>query len=156
MPFPLAGAGLIFGWTLLALAWIDIRNYLLPNILTIPLGLAGLTLSMLLWVDRFPAHVMGAVSGYALLTIVALTYRELFGRDGLGLGDAKLLGAIGAWVGWQGLGTTLLVAALGGLAFVLILKASGRDVRRDQAIPFGPFLALGGWIVWLYGPMQMV
>lgn len=155
MPFSLAWTGLIFGWTLLALAWIDVRNYLLPNILTISLGLVGLTLSLLLWADQFQGHVIGAVSGYGLLAIVALTYRQLFGRDGLGLGDAKLLGAIGAWVGWQGLGTTLLVAAFSGLAFVLILKASGRGVRRDQAIPFGPFLALGGWIVWLYGPMQM-
>ena len=78
-------------------------------------------------------------------------YRRLRGREGMGLGDAKLLGAAGAWVGWQGLAGVLLIAAVTGLATAVVL----RRTSLSDALPFGPFLALGIWLTWLYGPLVL-
>jgi leader peptidase (prepilin peptidase) / N-methyltransferase len=100
-------------------------------------------------------HLAAALAGYAALLAVEVGYRRLRGRDGLGRGDAKLLGAIGAWVGLQGLAACLFVAASAGIVFILAgSRLRGTEVRGDVAIAFGPFLALGGWLTWLYGPLM--
>lgn len=95
--------------------------------------------------------------GFAVFAFIAKLYRRIRGRDGLGLGDAKLLGALGAWVGWQGLPTVVLYAAGAGLLWALArsLVRPGRFKPLDpkQRLPFGPFLCLAGWLVWLYGPL---
>jgi len=97
----------------------------------------------------------GAAFGYLGLQGVAWLYRRLRGRDGLGGGDAKLLAAGGAWVGIGGLPTVLFAGA--GIALIVagILILAGYRVRRDTALPFGPFLALGIWFVWLFGPLAV-
>jgi leader peptidase (prepilin peptidase) / N-methyltransferase len=149
-----AVAGL--GWALLALALIDARHYLLPDSLTLPLALAGLGAAAL---GGLPGDValaesaLGIVSGFLALWLVGLAYRRLRGRTGIGLGDAKLLAASGAWVGWAGLPGVVLLAALSGLVGALALALIRR--RRLSAItpvPFGVHLALGLWLVVLYGP----
>lgn len=71
----------------------------------------------------------------------------------MGQGDAKLVAALGAWVGWQGLPTVMLYAAIGGLIVAAVLAARGESVSRERALPFGPYLCAGGWLVWLYGPL---
>jgi len=147
--WPTAG----FGWTLLALAWIDQRSFLLPDALTLPLAPAGLLVVWLIGSVPVIDHVIGAIVGFLALTAVAHLYRAVRRRDGLGGGDAKLFAAIGAWVGWQGLPTVILYAAASGLLWVLARQALGRPAELTARLPFGPHLCLAGWLVWLYGPL---
>jgi leader peptidase (prepilin peptidase)/N-methyltransferase len=81
--------------------------------------------------------------------LVAWLYRRLRQREGLGLGDAKFSAAIGAWVGWQGLPTMLLWGSMLGLLFAIALTLRGMRLRLSDRLPFGVFLAAGGWLVWL-------
>jgi leader peptidase (prepilin peptidase)/N-methyltransferase len=83
-----------------------------------------------------------------------LCYRYARGRDGIGLGDAKLLAAAGAWVGVEALPTVLLIASLSGSVFASILKLRGMTLTSETRVAFGPFLALSFWLVWLYGTSQ--
>jgi len=140
---PLAALGwCLLGWFLLALAVLDARHFWLPDALTLPLAFLGLTLGPYvtgaLMLDRW----IGAALGYGVLMAIALAYRALRGRDGLGFGDAKLLGAIGAWTGWQALPLVLLFASGGGLLWALVLALVGRDVGHKTRLPLGTFLCL--------------
>lgn len=140
-----------FGWALLALGWIDWRCFRLPDMLTLPLILAGLVAAW--WQDAALAtdHALAAMIGYLAFLGVALAYRRLRGRDGMGEGDAKLLAALGAWVGLEGLAPIVLGAALVGIAAATVSRLRGRTMTATTAIPFGPCLALAGWLVRLYG-----
>ncbi|HWE07677.1 MAG TPA: A24 family peptidase [Rhizomicrobium sp.] len=142
------------GWTLLLLAIIDWRVQLLPDVLTLPLLAAGLVVTYAVSSETWPDHLIGAVAGFVTLAAIALVYRRLRGREGLGLGDAKLLAALGAWVAWQGLPTVLLWGSMLGLVFALVRSMTGRGLQWSDRIPFGVFLAAGGWLVWLYGPLM--
>ncbi len=153
LPGWIAWAGAALGWALLTLAWIDQEHFLLPDVITLPLAVAGLAVAWFIDPASILDHVIGAVTGFAFFTAIAWFYRNWRRRDGLGGGDAKLLGALGAWVGWQGLPTVVLYAAVSGLALALILTARGRRVELGHRLPFGPHLCLGGWLVWLYGPL---
>jgi leader peptidase (prepilin peptidase)/N-methyltransferase len=143
----------VLGWFLLALAVIDYRDYLLPDMLTLPLVALGLGAAYLDEPASLPAYAIGAAAGFAAFLLIGLAYRRLRGREGLGTGDAKLLAAAGAWVGWQGLPSVVLLGAVASLGLVLLQGLAGRDVRLDLRIPFGPGLCLGLWIVWLHGPL---
>ena len=135
-------ADCVLGWGLLALAWIDWTHLRLPDILTLPLLLAGLGATA--WLDPASAtdHALAAALGYAFLRLLAIGYRALRGREGLGGGDAKMLAAAGAWLGLAGLGPTLLVAGLTGFAVALL---RGGGLRATTIIPFGTCLACGAW-----------
>jgi leader peptidase (prepilin peptidase)/N-methyltransferase len=139
-------------WILLALAATDFEHYLLPDFLTLPLAAAGLAVAWLLDRDAFPAHVIGAAAGLSFIIALHYVYRWSRGRDGIGLGDAKLFAAAGAWTGWAGLPSVMLIAALTGLAFAVIRRRDGRISGADR-VPLGAFLSLGLWLVWLYGPV---
>jgi leader peptidase (prepilin peptidase)/N-methyltransferase len=143
------------GWLLLTLAWIDARHLLLPDVLTLPLIPAGLLVAGWLAPAHLDRHLIGAVAGFVLLWALRWIYRRVRHREGLGLGDAKLLAAAGAWVGWPGLPGVLLIAAVAALAVTLAggLVAGGLD--RHRPIPFGPFLSFGLWLSWLYGPLVL-
>jgi leader peptidase (prepilin peptidase)/N-methyltransferase len=140
-------AGCALGWTLLTLGWIDALCQRLPDFLTLPLVLAGLTEAYLLEPDALTGRALGAAFGYAGFYALALFYKRVRGREGLGRGDAKFLAAGGAWVGAWRLPDLLLVAAVAALAYAL------RRFRivPEERIPFGPFLAAGIWVMWLYG-----
>ena len=150
----LLGATLGLGGVLLALAAIDITSFRLPDLLTLPLTAFGLAVSHWLPGRPFLNHLAGAAGGYIALAGLAWSYRRLRGRDGLGLGDAKLAAAAGAWLGWLPLPSVLLIACAGGLLWAL----GGALFRGRQAlaerIPFGAPLCLAIWIVWLYGPLR--
>ena len=142
----------IYGWLLLALAAIDIRTFRLPDVLNAALFLCGLLAAQLFYPWRLVEHLATAGLGYVLLVAVELAYRHLRGRDGLGRGDAKLFGAIGMWVGPVGLACSLFIAAATAIVWVLITGwFRGRPIAGDTAITFGPFLAAGGWAVWVNG-----
>ncbi|WP_431267087.1 prepilin peptidase [Dankookia sp. P2] len=141
--------GCALGWTLLALAWIDWDHLYLPDALTLPLVPAGLLATWWLVPWALAAHATGAALGYAAFRGLALAYRRLRGREGLGQGDAKLLAVAGAWLGWQALPQMVLLAALAGLglAGLLALRRGGLDPAAP--LPFGPCLTLALWLCWL-------
>ena len=147
-----ASAGL--GVTLALLSAIDWKTFRLPDIITLPLILAGLALSWLLdWQPAFYWRAGAAVAGYLLVRLIDAIYHRLRGRTGIGEGDAKLLAAAGAWVGPEGLPGTLLYACAGALIFTLLRALTGHETSGTLKIPFGPFLAGGLWLVWIYGPL---
>jgi leader peptidase (prepilin peptidase)/N-methyltransferase len=144
-------ATLLLGWALLSLSLVDILDFRLPDIVTLPLIAAGLLLSF--WLpDRDPlGHLIGAVAGFAVLYAIAVLYRRARAREGLGLGDAKLAAAAGAWLGWQALPSVVLVACL--VAFIGVgvgIAFRGRAVLETK-IAFGVPLSFTIWVVWLYG-----
>lgn len=153
MPAGLVWPSCGLGWTLLALALIDLDHWLLPDALTLPLAAAGLATAAW-WHNAWPIDgAIGALAGGGILALVAAGYRRLRGRAGLGGGDIKLVAAGGAWLGWQGLPSLILLAALCGLGFGIArgaLRAGGLSAR----VPFGPPLAAALWLVWLYGPLE--
>ena len=139
------------GWTLLALAWIDWGHLRLPDVLTLPLVVAGLGAALLLDPGAAPEHAAAAALGYLALRGLAVAYRALRGREGLGAGDAKLLAAAGAWVGVEALPAVVLGAALFGIGVAVAARLRGRTVSRATPIPFGPGLCAALWLAWLYG-----
>jgi leader peptidase (prepilin peptidase) / N-methyltransferase len=143
------------GWTLLLLAAIDWRVQLLPDVISLPLLAAGLSAAFFFARESWLDHLIGAAAGFLALALISQLYRLLRGREGLGLGDAKLLAALGAWVAWEGLPTILLWGSLLGLLFALGRAVTGGSVRLSDRLPFGVFLASGGWLVWLYGPLLL-
>ncbi|MBB2201453.1 prepilin peptidase [Gluconacetobacter tumulisoli] len=134
------------GWTLLALAWIDLRCWRLPDVLTLPLLLAGLGEAVLAG-DPFAleSRAVAVIAGWSVLTAIALGYRRMRGRDGLGGGDAKLFAAGGAWTGTDALPHILLVSAICGLTLALVTLSRGRPMGMGTAMPFGPCLAVAIW-----------
>jgi leader peptidase (prepilin peptidase)/N-methyltransferase len=144
-------AGCLLGWTLLALGWIDWEHMRLPDVLTLPLLLAGLVATWALEPDALIDHAIAAVAGYAAFRLLEIGYRALRGRDGLGQGDAKLAAAAGAWAGLAALPIIVFGAALVGLCIALVVQLRGGRVGAATALPFGPALALALWVVWLYG-----
>lgn len=144
----------LLGWWLLALGWIDWRHGVLPDVLTLPLIVLGLAVAGDFEPERLWDPLLGVFFGYGVLWIVAWAYRRLRGREGLGLGDAKLFAAAGAWVGVTGLPSVLAAAALAGLAAAGGMMLAGRRLDRYSALPFGPFLAAATWLVWLFGPIR--
>jgi len=144
-------AALALVYFLIALSVIDARTQLLPDSLTLPLLWLGLLVN--LWGLFAPLHeaVLGAMLGYLSLWLIYWLFRLATGKEGMGYGDFKLMAALGAWLGWQSLPLILLLAsalgAIGGIALILLKKH-----RADQALPFGPYLALAGLLMLLYGP----
>lgn len=143
----------LLGWALLALAVIDLRTYLLPDRLNLGVFLLGAAMVALYRQETWPWHLAGAITGYGLLWLVETAYRRLRGIDGLGRGDAKLLGAIGMWVGLEGIPPVLLIASLSGILAVVAHAALKRkSVSGRSMIAFGPWIALAGYIIWLWPP----
>ena len=149
-----AWASDILGWILLALAVIDARHFLLPDFLTLPLVPLGLAANALIDPSNLEAAVIGAAAGFLAIVAIRQLYWWWRGREGIGLGDAKLLAAAGAWVGWPGLPSVVLIAALAALAATLIRHLPRGSISLTERVPFGSSLCIGIWIVWLYGPLQ--
>jgi leader peptidase (prepilin peptidase) / N-methyltransferase len=140
--------GCALGWTLLALAWIDAEHFYLPDVLTLPLLLAGLAATWWLQPDALADHALAAAVSYGGLRLLGWSYRVLRGQEGLGQGDAKLLAAAGAWLGLLALPWVLLTAALLGLATAVPGLVRGAQASTLR-VPFGPPLALAIWALWL-------
>jgi leader peptidase (prepilin peptidase)/N-methyltransferase len=149
----LVWASCLLGWLLLALAAIDLRHFLLPDFLTLPLVAAGLVIALALEPERLSSHGIGAAAGFLFVILVRQGYWLLRRREGIGLGDAKLLAAAGAWVSWEGLPSVVLIAAVAALAGALLRPKRGGSISLTDRVPFGAALCLGTWMVWLYGPV---
>jgi leader peptidase (prepilin peptidase)/N-methyltransferase len=139
---------LSLGWALLSLAAIDATILRLPDVFTIPLAIVGLALAGPM-AASFDERLAGVVLGVSSLAGVDRLYARLRHRTGLGLGDAKLFGAAGAWLGWRALPETLLIACGGGLAWIAVrILVRGRNTVTAP-VPFGAPLCLAIWLVWL-------
>jgi leader peptidase (prepilin peptidase)/N-methyltransferase len=141
----------LLGWWLLGLALIDLRTFRLPDVMTLPLLTMGLLLAWLqppgLPMPPLADSAIAAAGGWLALAVVAIGYSRLRGREGLGMGDAKLCAAAGAWLGVASMPWLVLLAALMGLALALLLH---RRLEATSAIPFGPPLALAFWLLFLF------
>lgn len=152
---PVLAASLVFTWTLIAAAAIDIDTQLLPDRITLPLLWLGLLVNAFGLVVDLRSAVLGAAAGYLLLWSVYWGFKLLAGKEGMGFGDFKLLAALGAWTGWQTLPLILLVSAgAGAIIGIALLWLSGKG--RDTRIPFGPYLAAGGLVALLWGREAVV
>lgn len=145
----LAGA-LLLTWCLVALTMIDIDHQLLPDSITLPLLWAGLLLNTTGVYTDLQASVIGAAAGYLSLWSIYWLFKLATGKEGMGYGDFKLLAVLGAWMGWQALPMVILLSSVVGAAIgITMILALGRD--RNIPIPFGPYLAIAGWIAFIWG-----
>ena len=145
-----SAAALVFTWTLIALAGIDVRTQLLPDQMTLPLLWLGLTLSLVPLFVASPTSILGAVLGYLSLWSVYWLFKLMTGKEGMGYGDFKLLGALGAWMGAMSLLPIILLSSLiGAIVGGTALALRGKD--RSTPIPFGPFIAAAGWAWFVFG-----
>ena len=140
-------ATLLLTVALAAIARIDAATLRIPDALSLPLIAAGLLWAALLPGQPLAGHLIGAAAGYVSLALIGEVYFRKTGTEGLGLGDAKLYAAAGAWLGWQALPPVLLIAATAGLIAAL---TRSRHPDASRALAFGPWLALGFWLVWLW------
>lgn len=140
----------LLSWSLLALTMIDYDTQLLPDDITLPLLWAGLIVNSFGLVVPLEQALWGAVAGYLSLWSVYWLFKLITGKEGMGYGDFKLLGALGAWLGWMKLPLIILLSSLIGTIVALILIISKRQ-ERSQPIPFGPYLAIAGFVALLWG-----
>jgi leader peptidase (prepilin peptidase)/N-methyltransferase len=157
---------LVLGWTLIALSIVDARTFLLPDCLTLPLIVIGVVHSA--WIGTAAGSevhdylveggwsLVAAAAGFLVMALIARTFRHVRGIEGLGLGDAKLLAAAGAWLGLMALPSVVLIAAVTALLSTLVAHGLLRrgEPLGTTPVPFGPYLAGATWIVALYGPLS--
>ncbi|HEX4151332.1 MAG TPA: A24 family peptidase [Steroidobacteraceae bacterium] len=152
-----AACAVVVTWALIALTGIDIDHQLLPDSITLPLLWGGLLASIAIGPvagSALPVSprdaIIGAAGGYLSLWLVFHAFRLVTGKEGMGYGDFKLFGALGAWMGWKVLPLIIVLsAATGAILGVAMIVLKGRD--RAAPIPFGPYLAAAGWLAMLYG-----
>ncbi|KJK01552.1 methyltransferase [Pseudomonas sp. 21] len=145
-----AGAMLLLTWGLLAMSMIDVDHQLLPDALVLPLLWLGLIVNHFGLFTSLGDALWGAVFGYLSLWSVYWLFKLITGKEGMGYGDFKLLAMLGAWGGWQVLPLTILFSSLvGAVLGVIMLRL--RNAETSTPIPFGPYLAIAGWIALLWG-----
>ncbi|WP_323910764.1 prepilin peptidase [Aeromonas veronii] len=143
-------AALLLTWVLVALTFIDLDKMLLPDQLTLPLLWGGLLFNLASGFVPLADAVSGAMAGYLVLWSLYWAFKLLTGKEGMGYGDFKLLAALGAWLGWQALPIILLLSSLVGAVIGISLIALQKH-HQGKPIPFGPYLAIAGWIALLWG-----
>lgn len=146
----LPSAGLLIA--LIVLAWFDIDHYRIPDWISYPLIISGLVLAYTNDTGQFLERVLGAIVGFSVIWALNAYWRWKFGKDGIGLGDAKLLSGAGAWLGVFALAPVTLIASGGALLLLLAMRLFGKApaLTPDQHIPFGPFIACGFWAAWVF------
>ena len=149
--FSLAGfAAIVLTWALISLSWIDYDTQYLPDQITLPFLWLGLILNINNTFTDINSAIIGAVAGYLSLWTVYHSFKLITKKEGMGYGDFKLLAMLGAWMGWQFLPVIIilssLVGSIIGIALILFKKH-----QREKPIPFGPYLAIAGWIALLWG-----
>ena len=145
-----AAAAMFFAWTMIALAFIDLDTFYLPDDLTMPLLWAGLLFNLAGGFTDLPSAVIGAAAGYLTLWLVFWIFKVATGKEGMGYGDFKLLASIGAWLGWKMLPLVVLLSSVVGAIIGILLIVLARR-GRNVPIPFGPYLAIAGLVALFHG-----
>ena len=141
---------LILTWSLIALSFIDIDHQLLPDDITLPVMWLGILCNMFAVFTDIYASVAGAMLGYMSLWSIYILFKLVTGKEGMGHGDFKLLALLGAWMGWQSLPMIVILSSVcGAIVGSGMIIFRGHD--RQTAIPFGPYLAMAGWITLVWG-----
>jgi leader peptidase (prepilin peptidase)/N-methyltransferase len=141
---------LLFAWAMIALAFIDLDTFYLPDSITLPLLWAGLLFNAGGVFTDLRSAVIGAAAGYLVLWTVYWAFKLATGKEGMGYGDFKLLAAIGAWLGWKLLPLTILASSLVGAVIGIGMIVFAKHAR-EKPIPFGPYLAAAGLIAMFWG-----
>jgi leader peptidase (prepilin peptidase)/N-methyltransferase len=145
-----AGGALLLTWALVALSFIDFDTQFLPDSITLPFLWLGLAFNLAETYTTTQASVVGAIAGYLTLWSVYHLFRLLTGKEGMGYGDFKLLALFGAWLGWPAVPLIVLLSSfVGAIIGVGMIALRGHD--RNIPIPFGPYLAMAGWIALMWG-----
>lgn len=142
--------GLIFIWALIPLALIDYDHQILPDAITLPFLWLGLLVNSYGVFTDLHSAVIGAIAGYGSLWLVYQAFKLLTKKEGMGFGDFKLFAMLGAWLGWQLLPLTILLAAFSGAVIGGIYLSLSKH-GRDHPIPFGPFLCVAAWVALIWG-----
>ncbi len=143
---------LILTWALIALSAIDAKHYILPDNIVLPLLWLGLFANLSGNFANLSDAVLGAIFGYAVLWVCFWAFKLVTGKDGMGYGDFKLMATVGAWLGWQSLPAVLLLSSLtGAIVGIGLIYLHKND--SSSAIPFGPYIALSGWLMMMYGTL---
>ena len=141
---------LILTWSLIALSFIDIDHQLLPDDITLPIMWLGILCNMFALYTDIYASIAGAMLGYMSLWSIYILFKLVTGKEGMGHGDFKLLALLGAWMGWQSLPMIVILSSVcGAIVGSSMILFRGHD--RQTAIPFGPYLAMAGWIALIWG-----
>ena len=149
--FGMAAAGaLLFTWAMIALTFIDLDTFYLPDSITLPLLWLGLLFNISGTYTPLPGAVIGAAAGYLSLWAVYWAFKLATGKEGMGYGDFKLLAAVGAWLGWQMLPLAILASSMVGAVVGIALIVFARH-GRNIPIPFGPYLAAAAIIALFWG-----
>ena len=141
---------LLFTWVLISLTFIDFDTMLLPDQLTLPLLWFGLLININGAFIGLTDAVLGAAFGYLSLWSIYWIFKLVTGKEGMGYGDFKLLAALGAWFGWQALPLIILISSLAGVIIGIGLIVASAD-KKSKPMPFGPYLAIAGWVYLVYG-----
>ncbi len=143
-------AALLLTWSLIALTTIDLDHQLLPDDITIPMLWLGLIFNMQSLFTTLSSAIIGVIAGYLFLWSIYWLFKLITHKEGMGYGDFKLLAMLGAWLGWQALPKIILLSSLVGAIVGIGLILLKRHKRSDP-LPFGPFLALAGWVTLIWG-----
>jgi len=145
-----SAAGILLTWVLVCLSFIDFDHQLLPDEIVLPTLWLGLAMSLLPVFANAPQSIVGCILGYLAFWTVFHIFRLLTGKEGMGYGDFKLLALLGAWFGWAYLPQIILIStvvgSVVGISIMVIKKAD-----KELAIPFGPYIALAGWLALIWG-----
>jgi leader peptidase (prepilin peptidase)/N-methyltransferase len=150
-----AGCAFLLSWSLVTLAAIDIDTQFLPDAITLPLLWTGIVANYFNVFVSLEDAILGAIFGYLSLWTVFWLFKFATGKDGMGYGDFKLLAVLGAWLGWQLLPVIIVISSvIGACVGITLMMFWSHD--KSKPIPFGPYLAVGGWIALLWGDAIMV
>jgi len=145
-----AAGALLLTWALIALSAIDFDTQYLPDSITLPFLWLGLAFNVAGIYTTTQASVLGAIVGYLALWSVYHLFRLVTGKEGMGYGDFKLLALFGAWLGWSAVPLIVFLSAfVGAIVGIALITLRGHD--RNIPIPFGPYLAVAGWIALMWG-----
>lgn len=147
--------GLILTWSLITMSVIDLHKLILPDNITLPILWLGLLISLFnIFIDPTNS-IIGAIAGYMILWTIFQAFKLLTGKEGMGFGDFKLLALFGAWLGWELLPLLIILSSASGAIIGITMIAFNKQKRNTQ-IPFGPYLAIAGWICLIWGQQIMV
>ena len=145
-----ATGGVMLTWALISMSGIDFDHHLLPDSITLPFMWLGLGFNLFAVYTDLQSSVIGAMAGYLSLWLVYVVFKRLTGKEGMGHGDFKLLALLGAWMGWQYLPLIIVLSSVvGAVVGTLLIVFTSRD--KGSPIPFGPYLAMAGWVAFMWG-----